>query len=64
MWEINCRTRTKFFEPRTHRLLWDAASPEAKYTNQNCKPLQLYQRKDKASHINFFYKKTANISSL
>ncbi len=53
MWEINCRTRTKFFEPRTHRLLWDAASPEAKYTNQNCKPLQLYQRKDKASHVFF-----------
>jgi hypothetical protein len=37
------RTRSKYFDGHL-RLLWDAASAEARYTNQHCRPLHAYRR--------------------
>ena len=37
------RTKTKHFA-QDLRLAWDTTAPEAKYTNQHCRPLHQYQR--------------------
>jgi len=36
------KTRTKFFNPTTGLLEWDINAPEARYTNQHCRPLHEY----------------------
>jgi CDC-like kinase len=38
------KTRTKFFNPTTGLLEWDINAPEARYTNQHCRPLHEYAR--------------------
>lgn len=45
------RSRTKYFDSQTLKLLWDANSSEAKYTNQNCRPLHQYQRYEPTSSL-------------
>ena len=36
------KTRTNYFDGHTGRLKWDPTAPEARYTNQHCKPLNQY----------------------
>merc|ERR1719495_2919751 len=36
------KTRTNYFDGHTGRLKWDPSAPEARYTNQHCKPLNQY----------------------
>ena len=43
------RAKPKFFCPTNHTLLWDSRAPEARYTNQHCKPLHSWQRADSAT---------------
>ena len=43
------RTKTKYYNAQA-ALVWDATAPEAKYTNQHCKPLHQYQRFPSSSH--------------
>ena len=38
------KTRTSYFDSHTGRLKWDPTAPEARYTNQHCKPLNQYGR--------------------
>jgi hypothetical protein len=44
------KTRTKYFG-QNQELLWDPSSPEAKYTNKNCRTLQMYQRYDRNTSL-------------
>ena len=43
------RTKTKYYTAQMS-LNWDPTAPEAKYTNQHCKPLHQYQRYPTSSH--------------
>lgn len=38
------KSKTKYFNQSTGQLEWDANAPEARYTNQHCRPLYEYSR--------------------
>ena len=53
------KTRTPHFD-NTGRLKWDTNSPEARYTQQHCKPLHQYAAVNTANDKNFQHNQQTN----